>query len=72
LFGIVNPIRGGHLAKTINRLTTPATSYCRWISQAASNSDTGNVCGVAVKHQTITFIGLKPGLLTADARMRGA
>ena len=64
--GLARPISAGHaeLVARINALQTPVLALD---IPSGLNADTGAVLGVAVRAtDTLSFIGLKPGLLTLD------
>ncbi len=64
--GLVRPLSGRHagLVERMNRIGAPMLSLD---VPSGVNADTGAVMGVAVRaNHTITFIALKPGLLTLD------
>jgi len=64
--GLVRPLTGRHaeLVERMNRMGAPMLSLD---VPSGVNADTGAVMGVAVRaNHTVTFIALKPGLLTLD------
>ena len=64
--GLTRPLSGAHaaLVEKMNRLGRPILALD---VPSGLNSDTGAVMGVAVRaSHTLTFIALKPGLLTLD------
>ncbi len=64
--GLARPIEGEYLklVEFVNRQTCPVLALD---IPSGLNADTGQVLGLAVRAtHTITFIGLKPGLLTLD------
>lgn len=59
----------GELADMIERINADGSKILALDIPSGLESDTGNVQNVAVRAtETITFIGLKPGLLTADGK----
>ncbi|MES2355468.1 MAG: NAD(P)H-hydrate dehydratase [Pseudomonadota bacterium] len=70
LFGIgLARAAEGKLAETIEWVNATNCSVLALDIPSGLNSDTGNIFGVAIRAtETITFIGLKPGLLTADGK----
>jgi len=66
--GLTRPIEG-KLADTIEWINTSCSRVLALDIPSGLDSDTGNIFGVAIKAtDTISFIGLKPGLLTADGK----
>lgn len=59
----------GELASVIERINRSRSKILSLDIPSGLNSDTGNVHGAAVHaNETLTFIGLKPGLFTADGK----
>ena len=66
--GLARPV-SGQLAEVIGRINASGAKILSLDIPSGLDSDTGGVRGTAVRAtETITFIGLKPGLLTADAK----
>lgn len=66
--GLARPI-DGHFADVVDKVNVSNKPVLALDIPSGIDSDTGNILGTAVRAtETITFIGLKPGLVTADAR----
>jgi hydroxyethylthiazole kinase-like uncharacterized protein yjeF len=64
--GLARPIEGAY-AKLVDYVNAQACAVLALDIPSGLNSDTGQVLGRAVRAtHTVTFIGLKPGLLTLD------
>ena len=64
--GLSRPVEGEY-AKLVDYANAQACPVLALDIPSGLNSDTGRVLGLAVRAtHTITFIGLKPGLLTLD------
>jgi hydroxyethylthiazole kinase-like uncharacterized protein yjeF len=66
--GLTRPIQGA-MAKIVGQVNALQTKVLALDIPSGLDSDTGTACGAVVRAtQTLTFISLKPGLLTSDAR----
>ena len=66
--GLTRPVKGA-LAAAVARINASASKVLSLDVPSGLDSDTGNVQGVAIRASaTLTFLGLKSGLLTGDGK----